>query len=331
MRIHTKILSTAALVAAAISPSFAQTATTKPVGYRTETVKAGVFNLLSPNLDNKIGAAGTIDAVNGQTLTDNDVDFTTAFAAGDQLILTVTGGANAGLVQDITGFTQNTLTTAQNVSSLITAGTTYEVRKVQTVAELFGASNSAGLQGGNASTADIVWVSDGTGGYVRVYYSTGGLFGTGWRRVGGGGADAANVAVPFTDSFFIERRGSTDLNLTFVGHVRTQPAKTVAEAGIFNLMSRLIPVGVTLGQTNLSNELNQGNASTADIVWNPDGNGGYTRYYFSNGGLFGTGWRRVGGGGTDAANEVLMSGYLIERRGTAPATVTLAIPPGLDL
>jgi hypothetical protein len=65
MKIPSRILTGAALFAAVLSPSFAQTATTKPVGYRTETIKTGVFNLLSPNLDNPVGAAGTIDVIAG--------------------------------------------------------------------------------------------------------------------------------------------------------------------------------------------------------------------------------------------------------------------------
>jgi hypothetical protein len=225
MKPHIKFLSTAALAAAAITPCLAQTtATTKPVGYRTETVTAGVFNLMSPNLDNKIGAAGAIDAEAGTTLTDNDVDFVAAFAATDVLILTITSGAAAGTVQDVTSFTQHTLVTAQDISNLagVDPGVQYEVRKVQTVSDLFGAANEAGLQAGTSVTADLIWIPNGTGGYDQVFRSTGGLPGVGWRQVGGGATDAAGKAIPFTDSFFIQRKGATNLDLVFVGHVRTQ-------------------------------------------------------------------------------------------------------------
>jgi hypothetical protein len=324
-------LSAAALAVAVITPAFAQTATTKPVGYRTETVTAGVFNLLSPNLDNKIGAAGALDAVAGTTLTDNDVDFTTAFASTDSLILTITSGANAGLVQDVTAFAQHTLTTAQDISGMAPVGTQYEVRKVQTVADIFGANNEAGLAGGTATTADVIWIPDGSGGYTLVFRSTGGLPGIGWRRVGGGPADAAGTAIPFTDSFFIERRGATNLDVVFVGHVRTQAVKTVVESGIFTPVSRLLPVGVSLADSQLQNDIAQGTAVNADLVWNPNGTGGYDIYYYSTGGLPGIGWRRVGGGNTDQSAVLLESGYLVQRKAAGAATVTLRVPPGLDL
>jgi hypothetical protein len=332
MKPHMKLLSTAALAAAAITPCLAQTtATTKPVGYRTETLTAGVFNLMSPNLDNKIGAAGALDVVAGMTLTDNDVDFVAAFAATDKLILTITSGANAGTVQDVTAFAQHTLTTAQDISGLAPVGTQYEVRKVQTVADLFGAANEAGLLAGTSATADVIWIPDGAGGYAQVFRSAGGLPGVGWRTVGGGAADAAQTAIPFTDSFFVQRRGATNLDVVFVGNVRTQAVKTVAESGIFAPVSRLIPVGVSLTDSQLQNDIAQGTSATADLIWNPDGAGGYAQYFWSTGGLPGVGWRQVGGGATDRGATLLQSGYLIQRKAAGAATVTLRIPPGLDL
>jgi uncharacterized protein (TIGR02597 family) len=331
MKSQFSLLSSAALLATALSPCFAQTATTKPVGYRTETIATGVFNLLSPNLDNKIGAAGAFDAVAGTTLTDNDVDFNAAFAAGDELILTITSGANAGIVQDVTAHAQHTITTAQDISSMVAIGTTYDLRKVQTIADLFGPANEAGLQAGTSSTADVIWVSNGAGGYNLFYRSSGGLAGIGWRKVGGGATDAATTPIPFTDSFFIQRKGGTNLDIVFVGHVRTQAVKTVAESGLFTPVSRLLPVGVTLADSQLQNDIAQGTSSTADVVWNPIGNGGYDLYYFSSGGLPGVGWRKVGGGATDQSTVALKSGYLIQRKAAGPATVTLRIPPGLDL
>jgi hypothetical protein len=211
MKIPSRILTGAALFAAVLSPSFAQTATTKPVGYRTETVKAGVFNLLSSNLDNPVGAAGTIDTIAGATLTDNEANYTAAFTAGEPITLKITDGANAGITQDVTAFTAKTLTTAQDISALLAAGVKYEVRKTPTVASTFGATNTAGLAQGTATSADVLWIPNGAGGYTRVYRSAGGLSGVGWRKVGGGSADAASEAISITDAIFIERRGAADL------------------------------------------------------------------------------------------------------------------------
>jgi len=329
MKIPSRILTGAALFAAVLSPSFAQTATTKPVGYRTETIKAGVFNLLSPNLDNPVGAAGTIDTIAGTTLTDNEANYAAAFTAGEPVTLKITDGANAGLLTDVVSFTANTLTTADNISTLIASGVKYEVRKTPTVASLFGAANTAGLQEGSTATADVVWIPDGSGGYVQIFRSSGGLAGAGWRRVGGGSADAANAAISITDGIFIQRRGATDLSVVFTGHVQTTATKTAAITG-FNPVSRVVPVGLSLADSDLETELTQGTLAAADILWNPKGDGSYDQYFYSTGGLAGVGWRLIGGGSTDRSSAQLGSGFLIQRKG-APTNVTLRIPSGLDL
>ncbi len=330
MKFPTRILTGAALMVAALSPSFAQTATTAPVGYRTETLKAGVFNLIGTNLDNAVGAAGTIDAKAGTTLTDNEGAFTTAFTAGAQLILKITSGTNAGIVQDVTAFTATTVTTAQDISALVTAGDKYELRVVQTVASLFGAANEAGLLAGTASSADVIWVPNGDGNYTRIFRSSGGIPGVGWRAIGGGSTDRANFPIAFVDAFFVERKGATDLNVVFVGHVQTTATKTSVING-FNPVSRVIPVGVKLGQSGLETQLQQGTASSADLIWNPDGTGSYTRYFYSTGGIPGVGWRSVGGGSTDRQNDELKSGYLVERKQASATNITLVIPSGLDI
>lgn len=329
MKNPSRILTGAALFAALLAPSFAQTATTKPVGYRTEVVKGGgLFNLLSANLDNPVGAAGTIDTIAANLLTDNEANFTAAFTAGEPLTLKIVDGANAGLVQDVTAFTATTLTTFDNISSLITAGVKYEVRKTPTVGSTFGTTNTAGLGQGTINTADMIWVPDGAGGYIRIYYSQGGLAGVGWRRVGEN-VDASGHPISITDAIFIERKVAADVSIVFTGHVQTTPTKSTVIRG-FNPTSRVIPVGLTLNDSQLQNEIAQGTASTADVIWNPDGAGGYTRYYYSTGGLAGTGWR-IEGSPADQGTVALASGFLVERKAEQSVNITLRVPSGLDI
>jgi hypothetical protein len=282
-------------------------------------------------LDNPVGAAGTIDTIATTTLTDNEANYTAAFTAGEPITLKITGGSTAGITADVTSFTATTLTTAQDISTALTAGVTYEVRKTPTISSIFGATNTAGLLAGSAASADIVWVPNGAGGYDQIYYANAlPIIGTGWRKVAGGAASQANLGVSITDAIFIQRRGLTDLPIVFTGHVQTTATKAAVITG-FNPVSRVIPVGLTLTDSQLNTELAAGSATTGDVLWNPDGNGGYAQYYYAQSlPIIGTGWRQVAGGATDRGSVQLASGFLVERRGAA-TNVTLRIPTGLDL
>ena len=302
----------------------AQTATTKPVGYHTETAKGSSFTLMGVNVGNAIAAAGEFDA---DDATDNDADFTALLDDGvSYTVQNITSGESAS----VNGSDATTLDTDLAVSS----GDSYEVRADVTVGSLFGAANEAGLGAGNATTADVVWIPTGDG-VAQVFYDDGKGFPprpAGWRAIGAGGADQAGTSVPFTAGIFIQRRAADDLDIVFVGHVRTEATSFGVGTG-FNFLNRVLPVGVALDDTGLDAFLAKGNSGSGDLVWSPDGNGGYAQYYYTDGGGFppqSKGWKAVGQGDADKGAETLGSGYAIQRKGEA-GSVSVAIPNGLDL
>ena len=302
----------------------AQTATTKPVGYHTETAKGNSFTLMGVNVGNAIAAAGEFDA---DDATDNDADFTALLDDGvSYTVQNITSGESAS----VNGRDATTLDTDLAVSS----GDSYEVRADVTVGSLFGAANEAGLGAGNATTADVVWIPTGDG-FAQVFYDDGKGFPprpAGWRAIGAGGADQAGTSVPFTAGIFIQRRAADDLDIVFVGHVRTEATSFGVGTG-FNFLNRVLPVGVALDDTGLEAFIAKGNSGSGDLVWSPDGNGGYAQYYYTDGGGFppqSAGWKAVGAGDADKGAETLASGYAIQRKGEA-GSVSVAIPNGLDL
>ena len=302
----------------------AQTATTKPVGYHTETAKGNSFTLMGVNVGNAIAAAGEFDA---DDATDNDADFTALLDDGvSYTVQNITTGESAS----VNGRDATTLDTDLAVSS----GDSYEVRADVTVGSLFGAANEAGLGAGNATTADVIWIPTGDG-FAQVFYDDGKGFPprpAGWRAIGAGGADQAGTAVPFTAGIFVQRRAADDLDIVFVGHVRTEATSFGVGTG-FNFLNRVLPVGVALDDTGLENFIAKGNSGSGDLVWSPDGNGGYAQYYYTDGGGFppqSAGWKAVGAGDADKGAETLGSGYAIQRKGDA-GSVRVAIPNGLDL
>jgi hypothetical protein len=302
----------------------AQTATTKPVGYHTETAKGNAFTLMGVNVGNAIAAAGEFDA---DAATDNDADFTALLDDGvNYTVQNITSGASAS----VTGFDATSLTTSLAVSS----GDSYEIRADVTLASLFGVANEAGLQDGTSATADIIWVPTENG-FAQYYYNPGQVFppvSAGWKQIGAGNADQAGASVPFTAGIFVQRRAASDLDIVFVGHVRTEATSFSIGSG-FNFLNRVLPVGVALADTGIDNFIAKGNNGAGDLIWSPDGDGGYAQYYYTDGGGFppaSKGWKALGAGDADKGAETLASGYAIQRKGDA-GSVSVAIPNGLDL
>ncbi len=314
LQLSLSILSAALLAA----PSVFGQATTKPVGFQTVTIKGGLFNLVGINFLKPPLVVGVLDSLTSSTITDAGVDFAVALNGQSNLVAEITNGSGAGLWTNISSFSANQITIDSDLSASVASGATYQVYSLPTISEVFGATNSAGLKAGLPTVADVIWLSqaNGTGGYDKYYYSNSAPFGTGWRRVGGGTTNEAGAAIYHYEAMIIERRDVTDLAVTFSGSVKTSPTSFPLFTG-FNFVERSFPALATLGNSSLSTYLTGGlpSGSTTDIVWIPNGAGGYDKYYVSTGAPFGVGWRRVGGGTADASSTLLSSGLIIERKG----------------
>ena len=321
MKTHLKLIAGVAL--AAISSASAQENTTKPVGFRTEKIKAGVFNLISAELTEAVSAAGTSTAVSATGLTDDAADFATTLAGTETWVVQITSGAASGTVIEAVVDGANGLTSPDFAAAGVAAGDTYEVRAAKTLSDIFGPANEAGLTAGTTETADIIWVPNGDGTFTRYYQKLGGLGGNGWRSLSSPTVDEANAPIVYSDAFFVQSRGA-DIDIVIVGHVQTRPA-TVGLIQGFNFVSRIAPVGQTLATTGLLPTLAGGAVVDADLVWVPDGAGGYTRYYSKIGGLGGDGWRSLSSPVTDASSTPLTSGIIIQRKGAA-TNATVGVP-----
>lgn len=313
------------------------TAVTPPVGYRTELIKTGVFNLLAPNLSQPVAASGAFESSTTTTVTDNDATFDTALT-GTKYTLLITSGAGSGVSSKITSWTATALSTQDDLSAVVAADVKYEVRATQTLSSLFGATNAAGLKANaDSGLADLVWVPSGSG-YIRYYYNpTAGGFPpktVGWKSTTSGDTNQGDAEVALVDGVFIESRSAADYSVVFTGHVvTTEPVYTLSNG--FNTLSRVLPVGVSLGDSNLEVGLAQSpDSGVADLIWNPDGSGGFVRYYYNNvaGGFppKTVGWKSTTSGDTDQSAAVLNSGYIIEVKG-AGGSVKLNYPTNLDL
>lgn len=222
------------------------------------------------------------------------------------------------------------LVLATPVPAGVADGANVRIWRLWTLGEVFGATNTAGLQGGTtASSADLIMVPNGTG-FVNYFYSTGGTQGVGWRLASGGVVDQSTVRIPFGGGLVIQAVGARSLVLT--GQVKTGKTRVTLQTGR-NFLANLCPVnaggtspsaaGLTLATSGMHSFLTAGRASAlADLVliWNGTG---YNQYYYANGGLVGNGWRRIGAGSTDQGSVPMPDGaFVIQRRG-APTEVVL--------
>ena len=299
---------------------------TKPSGFVTHTLKAGQFNLIGLTLHQPIAVTGAFETVSGTTLTDSDVNFDTALTAGTTYILEIIDAADTslnGTIQEVTDWSGNTITTPQNlVTDGLAVGDKYQLRAAKTISDIFGATNIAGLQPTDefkSDEADVVFVPNGAG-FDKYFYSN--LTGaTGWFKSDFTAAD--NAPLPYMDAIFVLRRAATDLNLVVTGSVKTIQVTLALGAGAFNYITTVYPVGATLGNSGLEANLtatDEFKADEADVVYMPNGSGGYNTYFYSD--LTGAiGWFKSDF--TDATNVPMQTGIIILRRGAAiNATIT---------
>ncbi|MCP4848914.1 MAG: hypothetical protein GY899_13315 [Verrucomicrobiaceae bacterium] len=328
MKTKLSLLGIIASLSAVVTVSAQNTAVTKPVGYHTETVLGDAFTLLGINVGNSVAAAGDFDADSAQ---DDDVDFTTLLTADTPYtVQNLATGASAS----VTGFDANTLTTTLAVSD----GDTYEIRQDATVASIFGANNEAGLGEGSGTDADIIWIPQADGSFRQIYRAEGNPgFGivAEWKEVAEAG-NKADVVIPFTAGIFIQRRAAAPLDIVFVGHVRTSATTVNLFADQFNFVNRVLPVGISLADSNIEEAptWKAGSATDADILWLPDGAGNYNQYYYTEANPgFGivARWEEVAVAGDKSSIE-LTAGYAVQKRGdSVGGPVTVAIPGDLDL
>lgn len=324
------LLAGASAFAVALGVAGAQTAFTTPVGYHTETVKQG-YNVIGVNLVEAPLVSSSLTAVAGTLLTDanNGINIAAALQpAGATFSIEFANGA-WGVIASATA---NSVTTTTNISASLdatAANNKYVIRKVKTLGDLFGDTNSAGLKQGGATTADVVWIPKGAA-FDKAYYAaanaiTGAT--AGWRLVGGGNTDQKGYAVPVTAGLIIEKKDAGDLNLTFTGHVKLTKTQVAVDAP-YTYLSRVYPTGSTLGNSGLDASVVKGAATAASNIWLAKGPSAFDKAYFANANAIAgvtAGWKLVGGGNTDQAGTALTSGFILERRKDA-FTATLTPP-----
>ncbi len=304
-------------IASLISTAQAQTtATTDPVGFITLNIAgtggagANKISFKGLGLTRPVEYQGSAETSAQATnfIVDDQATWTTGQfeGANGSFFVEITSGTAAGTTYDVvsTDAATKKITLAQNLANGVANGTTFKVRKHWTITAVFGASNTAGLTGGeDTSTADQLLIWNGTG-YTVYYYQElpPALGGTGWRSAANAFADAGGTSVYPDDGLVVKRISASNVNLVVMGAVKTGSTSFPIQSGI-NIVSNVYAAPMTLDSCGIvASGLTAGeDTSTADqvLLWNGSG---YDVYYFQDlpPALGGQGWRSASNAFTDA-------------------------------
>ena len=340
----------ALMFAAANQMSFAQTtATTDPVGFITLSVKGGgsvaspTLSLISPTVTQPISWQGAITAVSSSggntTITVSSTpsapwtvnQFNAPNGSFYAEIVTVTPNNHVtGALAVITATTTSTITVTGNLTSpsvFAQVGDTLRIRKDMTIADVFGAANTAGLLASDdGSTADEILIYDGALFSAYFYYTGSPGFPAGWYDTGFSlvpGA-AQNVVIGPHQGVVIKRKTAGALSFTSNGAVKTGGTLFPIVNGL-NVLGTASSKGLTLGTCGLyTGNANTGvkpsdDGSTADEVTIYTATGQTNYFYYTGSPGFAAGWYDSGfslppGGGD---NVIIAPGtsFVLNRKG----------------
>lgn len=319
-------LSTTTLVVNVFAQPY-QDFVSKPVGQVKLTVSGtggagtSAISVLGVPLENPVDAEGILTGVAANTLTDSSASWTPDAFANTHYVQ-ITSGTYVGISATITGNTATELTTAGDISSLLIGDEPFEIRAYTTLADVFGAANEAGLDGGtSAALADEVLIYNGVG-FDIYYYQQGAAFGgDGWRNAVNAFDDQSGISLPIGASIILKRKQVVDLDIIVDGSVLTTDAIIPVEGGV-NWISSAHIIEHTLASyfgVDGGSLLKGATASAADEILVPNGNGGFNIYYYQEGASGGDGYRSSTDLSTDASAAVIAAvgkGFVLKRKGT---------------
>lgn len=328
-------LKKAALVAGSLSflagSAFSQqSAVSGAGGYETLTLRAGQFNVMGLRLHGAQVVSGTFDASTDTSLTDNDVNFDDVLTADTTYLVELTGATTSeGTVIEVATWSGNDLT---GLGGIVAEDVTdYTIRPAQTIDDVFGADNAAGITpstDGTTAGASVLFVPNGSGGFDRYMYVDIPNTFSGWLNIATGDA-AGGVPLNYIDGMILQEKGQDDLSLIVTGMVKTSSTKLPVDQ-LFTYLGSVYPVGSTLGNSGLGAEVASspdGTTGSADIVYLPtDDATGFNRYFHVDIPNTFTGWVSVSTG--DGADDVaLTSGMIVDQNGTGGAFNANVVAP----
>ena len=310
------------------------TVSTPIVGFMKLSLPAGKATLVSFPLNQSTLVAGSLTGKSGSTLS-TQADLSTLpsnLLNSDnepKYYLEMTSGANTGLIVEILGKTSNSISVSSGSASSFVGNESFQIKRFTTLADVFGATNSAGLLGGDSvTTSDVIWaVSNGS--WKQYFFYDDGFGGDvdplQWQTPGSF-ASKGDARIDPDQGVLVIRRAGSDTSATITGVVKSTPSFVPFINGV-QIVTNPYPVDKTLGTLGLETGnsetgLVEGDSTaTSDVVYKLD-NGIWKQYFVYNDGFNGeidpVDWQTPGSNSSQAG-VVVSAGeaLLIVRRGNA--------------
>ena len=316
-----KLLGCAALSFIFAIASHAQSVSSTPVGYVTQTISAGtgtgssltVFGLplYSPS------SSGSVTSASGSTLTDDSAAFGNLADASTPYSLKVSSGTLQGSYFPIVSNTATTVTVTGDLSNL-SASDTYELVEVDTLSSLFGNPSAGVIYGGSSTNeSDIVWVLTSSGTWSKYFND-----GTNWRRIARGNPISDNYALAPDSGVLIQRYNTNASSFVITGTVPSGQSVAGLSSSGLSIFMNTFPVDITLSQSGIQNATE---FSSSDLVYSLTASGTWSKYFHD-----GSNWRRQARGNPLSDDVVIASGSGVLILKASPAssstTITTALP-----
>lgn len=295
-----------------VNGALSQGVSTDPVGFITLPVisTAGAsptspaLSLICPTLVKPILYQGLVTDVNVGTRTitvAGPLGYTGTTGSHYVELISDTTPAQTGSLANIDSNTSTTITLPAGEASymsLPTVGETIRIRQHVTIADVFGATNSAGLLAGEeASSADEVLVYNGDN-FTSYFYFVGAEgFPAGWYKADFTPSNSQPIWP--NESLVVKRKSAGNINITFTGTVKKGNTIFPITTGL-NVISTVSAQGLTLNTSGLytgnsSTGVAAGEeASAADEVLIYTGSTPASYFYFVGAEGFPAGWYSAG-------------------------------------
>ena len=239
-------------------------AVTDPVGFITLNVHGGgsvstpKLSLLSPTLMRPILYQGVITNISTTTITVSGTPWAVGTFNGAngshyvEIVSTAVPARSGTMSEIVSTPTSNTIVTAGDLSvNQAAVGDTICIRKDVTIADVFGANNSAGLLGSaeDATTADEILIYNASTSASYFYFTGIEGFPAGWYS-SGDFSPANNVPIAPNEAVVIKRKAAGALAITSAGTVKTGNTVMAVVNGL-NVLGTSSAAGITLANSGL--------------------------------------------------------------------------------